>query len=237
MVESPQAARAESTWRRPQGRSGPARDPGRDRRIIEAALEILIDEGFGGLTMEKVAVRARVGKPTVYRRWASVHDLVAEAFEASGAAQLPEPVTLGPGRLRDELVRTLSVATACAPPGTPDARVVAAMVETGRRHPEVTRSAQRRYFAALHESIMQVWQTAADRGDAARLPRPAVGEYDGGYPVEIQAVVSLLTFWDLAHGSLARQADVERAVDAILLPLMAPPAQPRTAAEAAPKQR
>jgi AcrR family transcriptional regulator len=64
----------------------PRRMPGRPRSeashqaIIQATLELLIDVGYGALTMEAVRTRAGVGKATVYRRWASKEELVRDAI-------------------------------------------------------------------------------------------------------------------------------------------------------------
>ena len=64
----------------------PARGPGRPRSqeahraILQATLELLGEQGFRGLTMERVAERAGVGKTTIYRRWPSQTELVAEAI-------------------------------------------------------------------------------------------------------------------------------------------------------------
>ena len=50
------------------------------RAILTAALELLGELGFRGLTIEGVADRAGVGKTTIYRRWPSKTELVAEAI-------------------------------------------------------------------------------------------------------------------------------------------------------------
>ncbi len=62
------------------------RKPGRPRSaqahkaIIDAALELLAEEGYQGLSIEAVAARAGVGKTTIYRRWPSKEELVMEAI-------------------------------------------------------------------------------------------------------------------------------------------------------------
>jgi AcrR family transcriptional regulator len=64
----------------------PRRTPGRPRSeashhaIIEATLELLVEAGYGSLTMEAVRTRAGVGKATIYRRWSSKEELVRDAI-------------------------------------------------------------------------------------------------------------------------------------------------------------
>ena len=41
------------------------------KRALQAAHDILMAEGFGRLTIEAVAARSGVGKPTIYRSWAN----------------------------------------------------------------------------------------------------------------------------------------------------------------------
>lgn len=65
-----------------RGRGRP-RDPGVDAAILRAALELFIDGGVEGTSMQAVAQRAGVGKLTVYRRWSSKEELLAQAIEAS----------------------------------------------------------------------------------------------------------------------------------------------------------
>jgi AcrR family transcriptional regulator len=48
------------------------------RAILEAARELLVEEGFTRLRLEHVATRAGVGKATIYRRWRSKEALALD---------------------------------------------------------------------------------------------------------------------------------------------------------------
>ncbi|MFI6743190.1 TetR/AcrR family transcriptional regulator [Nonomuraea sp. NPDC050451] len=63
-----------------RGRGRP-RDPETDTAILNAALELFVERGVEGTSIEQVAKRAGVGKLTVYRRWSSKEDLLAQAIE------------------------------------------------------------------------------------------------------------------------------------------------------------
>ncbi|MBH8577131.1 TetR/AcrR family transcriptional regulator [Nostocaceae cyanobacterium CENA369] len=62
--------------------------PGRPRStkaheaILQAALELLAEVGFEAMSIDAIAVRAGVGKPTIYRRYANKEELVADAIES-----------------------------------------------------------------------------------------------------------------------------------------------------------
>jgi AcrR family transcriptional regulator len=87
-------ARAE---RRSRGRP---RRVGADERIIEAAIVEFGEQGWSGFTIDKVARRARVGKSTVYLRWADKEALLADAMRANDATLALPPDT---GSLRGDL--------------------------------------------------------------------------------------------------------------------------------------
>jgi len=63
-----------------------ARPPGRprsaaaDEAILQAALELLAEDGYRALTMESVRERSGVGKATLYRRYGSKEELVKAAI-------------------------------------------------------------------------------------------------------------------------------------------------------------
>jgi AcrR family transcriptional regulator len=64
----------------------PRRTPGRPRSEashqanIQATLDLLVEGGYGSLTMDGVRTRAGVGKATIYRRWSSKEELVRDAI-------------------------------------------------------------------------------------------------------------------------------------------------------------
>ncbi len=72
------------------------------KAILDATLDLLVEVGFSGLTVEGVASRAGVGKATIYRRWPSKLPLVVEAF-----GELPGFEEVDTGDLATDLKRML----------------------------------------------------------------------------------------------------------------------------------
>ncbi|MFG2940353.1 TetR/AcrR family transcriptional regulator [Streptomyces sp. NPDC048282] len=203
-----------ASLRRPTGRSGPPRDPARDDRILRAAVELLTEGGYPALTMDKAAARAGVGKATVYRRWKSRAELAAEALEFAGLAEDVVAARIGPGRLRDELVTTLTSATRSQDASRTD--LVAALMDTGRRQPELCGFIHQRYIDSLHQAVQDVLAHAVERGDLpARTPDPS-----GRHSLEVSAAVALLLHWPVVRGRQLGEDDIAAIVDRILLPLL-----------------
>jgi len=48
---------------------------------LQATLDLLAEVGYYGLSIEAIATRAGVGKTTIYRRYVSKEELIAEAIE------------------------------------------------------------------------------------------------------------------------------------------------------------
>jgi AcrR family transcriptional regulator len=115
------AARSAPGPQRGGGAEGaaPARGPGRPRSaashaaILRAALELAIEDGLAGMTIEAVAARAGVGKTTIYRRWSSKHELVAAAVRFI-AHDLQTPDL---GSVRDDYLALAGAALASLAPG------------------------------------------------------------------------------------------------------------------------
>lgn len=70
---------------------GRPRDPAINAAILTATRELLTEVGYAGLSMEAVAARARVSKPTLYRRYPSKSVLVFDAvFGKTKSIAMPE---------------------------------------------------------------------------------------------------------------------------------------------------
>jgi AcrR family transcriptional regulator len=83
----------------PRGRP---RDPRRDQAIYDAVLELLAEVGFDRMSLDAVAARAGVSKPTIYRRCPDGKAaLVAAAIAFHREAK---PSTPDSGSLREDLL-------------------------------------------------------------------------------------------------------------------------------------
>jgi AcrR family transcriptional regulator len=83
---------------------GRRRDPTRDAEILDAALEVLAETGYDGMTVDMVAARAKAGKATVYRRWASKGELVVDAIACMKKNDIDLEHLPDTGTLRGDLV-------------------------------------------------------------------------------------------------------------------------------------
>ena len=83
---------------------GRKRDHTRDAEIMDAAVEVLAETGYDGMTIDMVASRAKAGKATLYRRWASKDELVIDAVACMKKDDLSIEALPDTGTLRGDLV-------------------------------------------------------------------------------------------------------------------------------------
>ncbi|AFY94887.1 TetR/AcrR family transcriptional regulator [Chamaesiphon minutus] len=65
--------------KKPRGRPRSDRS---HQAILQATLELLAEVGFDAMSIEAIAARAGVGKTTIYRRYPSKEELIADAIES-----------------------------------------------------------------------------------------------------------------------------------------------------------
>lgn len=94
-----------------RARGGRPRDASRDAAIMSAAIEVLAEHGYERMTMDQVAKRAGAGKATLYRRWPSKADLVAQAVSQFDTAPTIEELP-DTGTLRGDLLELFRPQTA-----------------------------------------------------------------------------------------------------------------------------
>ena len=74
-------------------RRGRPRDPDAEPRIRQFAVQLLLERGFDGMTVDDVAEAAGVGKATIYRRWASKEQLANDAMSDLFDVEIPDADT------------------------------------------------------------------------------------------------------------------------------------------------
>ena len=115
-----------------------SKSPGRPRseeahrRILKATYELVSEIGFNQLTMEAIAVRAKVGKPTIYRRWSSKAHLVGEAFFSPPNQEWSYSDTDSAKKnLRWQMYHVVNLMS------TPHGQIIAALIGGGQADPEL----------------------------------------------------------------------------------------------------
>jgi AcrR family transcriptional regulator len=144
-------------------RPGRPRDARRDEAILAATLELLKQDGYVGLTIERVAATAGVGRPTIYRRWPSKPALVVAALVHSTRLAIPAVNT---GSLRRDLiaVQRRQVDLMSSPESR---RVTAGLIADLATDPELAQSYVSQYLAPRRAAVWQVLQRGVDRGELA----------------------------------------------------------------------
>ena len=144
-----------------ESRRGRPRSPQVHAAILDATRALLVEKGYADVSMDRVASRAGVGKQTLYRRWPSKAQLVAEAVmdahHSGGSFALPDTGDVA-ADLRDWLLR---YADAVAPPQN------AALVRALAAAAEDLRDGEalyRQLTGPQHNAVMQRLRLAIDAG-------------------------------------------------------------------------
>ncbi|ROP78615.1 TetR family transcriptional regulator [Frigoribacterium sp. PhB107] len=198
---------------------GRKRDHSRDAEILQAAIDVLAETGYDGMTIEMVATRAKAGKATVYRRWASKSDLVIDAVACMKAAPGPgDPVGLpDTGTLRGDLVAMIR------PHSIQDnekkLKVMAGIVSLLADSPELAAAVNTAIVQPRVEINRRLLQRAIDRGEI-----PADIAIDD---------LALISPSMVAYRTIIMKQPVDRAfllglIDGVVLPAVGlrPPADP-----------
>jgi len=80
-----------SIARRPKGRAPHRRDENARLSVLHAADDLLVEHGFGGVTIEGIAARAGVAKQTIYRWWPSKVDILLDTLIEDAGRHLVIP--------------------------------------------------------------------------------------------------------------------------------------------------
>ena len=147
----------------PKAKLGRKRDHTRDPEILDAALEVLAETGYDGMTIDMVATRAKAGKATLYRRWPSKNELVLDAVACMKQGDL-EPTRLpDTGTLRGDLVAMIK------PRSIDEAekkmQIMAGLMSMLSATPELAEAANAALVKPRAEANRFLIQRAIDRGE------------------------------------------------------------------------
>jgi len=130
--------------------------------ILEAAAELISEQGFPSVTIEAVAGRSGAAKTTIYRHWPSREALVIEAFGLCAGPPADPPDT---GTLRGDLLHILSLLArflreegSCAS--------LQSLADAARRDPELA-ELHAAFLAGRRRPLAEVLERGVRRGQLA----------------------------------------------------------------------
>ena len=164
--------------------AGRPRDSAADERILAATYRLILDNRLADVTMDGVASAAGVGKPTIYRRWASKEELVIEAL----AVHAPGLEVTFSGDLHADLV-TL-VRSLLQAPDVSAAHLLPRIVDEATGNPQVAKALWERVLRPRHDEIERVLAQAVADGQVRA-------------DIDLETTVALILGATLAAGVLA----------------------------------
>jgi AcrR family transcriptional regulator len=142
---------------------GTARPGGRTARVAEsvfaAAIAELSTRAYADVSVESIAARAGVHKTTVYRRWGSKAEIIAQALAGAASASIPVPDT---GRVEEDL-RALARAVQAVLAAPEGAAITTALIVGGLTSPEIA-GVMSQFWAGRLAAISAIVDRAARRG-------------------------------------------------------------------------
>jgi AcrR family transcriptional regulator len=140
------------------------------RAIIDATNELLTERGLVELTIDEVALRAKVSKATIYRRWPTKGTLVFEAFSTDFLAR--QPLHSG-GSLRADLLAALR-AWIKVVEGTVTGRTLVGLIAEVQRDPELAEIWRERFVGPVRDQHRGMVDRAVERGELSSDVDPEV---------------------------------------------------------------
>jgi AcrR family transcriptional regulator len=139
---------------------GRPRDPEVDRAIAQAALAVLADSGFEGVTVEAVAQRAGVARSTVYRRFPGTPELLESVLHHACRAPVVDADT---GSVVEDLLAVVEGLDRSFE-STDLGRAMPAVVAAAARLPEIA-EAHETFVASRRAVAVAAVQRGIDRGE------------------------------------------------------------------------
>ena len=145
-----------------QKRRGRPRSEKARTAILDAATELLLEQGLETVSMDEVAERAGVSKATIYRWWPSKETLALDALYHEWDTARSEPPDTG--SLRADLLALLRpwIRRVRA---RPYGRVVAELVAEAQTDPEFASIYHARFVAPRREPARALLRRAIDRSE------------------------------------------------------------------------
>ncbi|MFL0266859.1 TetR/AcrR family transcriptional regulator [Candidatus Clostridium radicumherbarum] len=128
--------------------------------ILNASYELLIENGFAAITVEKIAERAKVSKATIYKWWPNKAAVVMDGFLNATSVELPIPDT--GSTIEDMFIQVNNFVKFLS---TRKGRVITEIIAEGQHDPQLADIYRKAYFIPRREISKRILESGISRGE------------------------------------------------------------------------
>ncbi|WP_088834129.1 TetR/AcrR family transcriptional regulator [Paenibacillus tyrfis] len=142
------------------GKRGRPRNVETQNSILSASYELLLENGFAAVTVDKIAELAKVSKATIYKWWPNKAAVVMDGFLFAASARLPVPDT--GSTLNDILIHATNVTRFLT---SREGTIITELLGEGQFDPGLAEAYRTRYFQPRRFEAGQLLEKGVQRGE------------------------------------------------------------------------
>lgn len=140
-------------------RRGRRRSKAAETAVLNAAYELLVQEGLQRTTVEAVAARAGVSKATIYKWWPNRASVIMSAFFRIGRVALPYPEKFDVDSVAERLQMMAQEFQG------PLGQMISALIAEGQSDPEIALAFREGNVLARRKEGLEIIRQAIQRGE------------------------------------------------------------------------
>jgi len=141
-------------------KKGRPRNVATEKAILGASYDLLLEHGFGNVTVEKIAERAKVSKATIYKWWPNKAAVVMDGFLSAAMSRLPVPDT---GSVMDDIV--IQASNLAKFLTTSEGKVITELIGEGQFDCKLAEAYRFRYFNPRRLDSRRILEKGIKRGE------------------------------------------------------------------------
>ncbi|MEK3902671.1 TetR/AcrR family transcriptional regulator [Paenibacillus sp. FSL R7-0179] len=128
--------------------------------ILNASYELLLETGFGAVTVEKIAEQAQVSKATIYKWWPNKAAVVMDGYLYAANARLPIPDT---GSAKEDIL--IHAGTLAQFLTSREGKVITELIGEGQSDAGLAEAYRSRYFGPRRQEAWKLFERGIAQGD------------------------------------------------------------------------
>lgn len=141
-------------------KKGRPRNAETEKAILAASYDLLLENGFGAVTVEKIADRAKVSKATIYKWWPNKAAVVMDSFMSAAISRLPVPDT---GSVCNDIV--LQVTNLAKFLTSREGKAINELIAEGQSDLKLAEEYRSRYFNPRRLDSRHILERGVHRGE------------------------------------------------------------------------